>query len=81
MVIFNENVFIVDSVSGNVYFLISSFIFLLILSLTVSGIIVSFKKLFNGESKSILYYAERTQLFIVITYPFAAVINMIYGIE
>jgi len=81
MVLFDENVFITDSVSGNFLFLISSFIFLFVFSFTISGVIWSFKKLSSSEAKSILYYAERTQLFIVITIPFVSVFSMIYGIE
>lgn len=72
-----EDIFIANSISLNFGFFMGSFVFLAIFSFIISGIISTIKKLSGGNREKVIYYAERTQLFIIITYPIISIFNML----
>lgn len=81
MVLLEEDVFIAKSISINAGFIMGSFVSLAAFSFLISGIIVMFKKFFGIDREKVIYYAERIQLFLVISYPSITIFNMLVGIQ
>lgn len=78
MLLLEEGIFIANSISLNFGFVMGSFVSLALFSFIISGIILAIKKVSGGNKEKLIYYAERTQLFLIITYPIISVFNMLF---